>query len=158
MGSVAARVAAVSLVLSSLIVSGACASPRPGARLLVVSPSTPPEIASVLTRMPARDQRQEDELSARLLDLGAPALGTLCSMLGRGGTQDDRAARYALGSLSRYVARPGAESERGVSMLHVRGLDPSDGVAPNGPRGIFGQPQRHRLGDRARGHRLLALR
>lgn len=102
------------LVLTLVITGVGCASPPVATTRLAVSPATPPDVAAVITRMPARNRGEEDRLSGELLGLGSPALGYVCSMVGTWGTTDDTAARYALGALTRYVADPQREADRAI--------------------------------------------
>ena len=61
---------------------------------------------------PADSQQEEDALCAKLIDFGNPGVFFLCQKLIPMGQGNDTDVRFAVGSLARYVSRPGAENER----------------------------------------------
>ncbi len=74
-----------------------------------------PAVVGITRSMPAGDTVAEDALCARLVQMGPTAIVDLGRMLvARPDTSDDSGARFALSALSRYVGRPGAESERSM--------------------------------------------
>ena len=107
--------ATVAIMLLTLL--GGCASSAGRTSL---------EAAPVLAAMPADNATEETRLSAELLALGDDAVLEVCRSLVPMGAGNDTAARFALGGLSTYVARPGAEEERqAYASVLLRALDES---------------------------------
>ncbi|MCF7974922.1 MAG: DUF1080 domain-containing protein [Phycisphaerae bacterium] len=73
---------------------------------------TDPAAVNCLKNMPAGDAQQEQALNAELIKAGPNAVMQLCDVIIPPGTGDDTKARYALGSLTNYASRPGADQER----------------------------------------------
>ncbi len=84
-----------------------------------------PAVVSITQSMPAEDTASEDTLCARLVETGPAAIVDLGRMLvALPDTSNDSGARFALSALSRYVGRPGAESERAMfAMALLKALD-----------------------------------
>jgi len=96
------RVVRVGAAIALLALLGGCASS--GVTNLAAAP--------VLAGMPADNAAEETRLSAELIGLGDEAVLEVCRSLVPMGAGDDTAARFALGGLSTYVTRPGADDER----------------------------------------------
>lgn len=87
-----------------------CSMTHPG--LVAISADAKATVADVLSRMPAENAVEENEFSAKLIELGPAGIRYICGMLVPPGTGDDTSVRYALSGLTSYVHRPGAETER----------------------------------------------
>ncbi|MFC1628396.1 DUF1080 domain-containing protein, partial [Gemmatimonadota bacterium] len=96
--------AALFLMLSACASTGRLAPPDPA-------------VAAITSSMPAENIADEDALCSRLVSMGPLAIWELSGMLLPPGTADDSQTRFALSALSRYVGRPGAESERSMYSL-----------------------------------------
>jgi HEAT repeat protein len=70
--------------------------------------------SEILADIPARNRTEEDEINARLVELGPTAIMRVCKRLAPTGVGDDSKARYILSGLATYANRPGAETERGM--------------------------------------------
>ena len=82
-----------------------------------------PAAVNSLEKMPAGDAVLEQALNAELVKAGPEAVMQICSLIVPPGTGDDTKARYALGSLTNYASRPGADQERQmVENVLVRAL------------------------------------
>ncbi len=86
-------------------------------------------IADILTEMPADNSAICDQQMARLVALGEKGLLDLTARLRPLGTGEDTNVRFALGSLSKYVTRDGADEERlMVSQGYSKALEQTDDV------------------------------
>ena len=70
------------------------------------------EVAEIIIKMPVSSPVVQAHLNEQLIETGRAGIRVLAGLLTVPGTGDDTYARYALSSLSSYVSRPGAESER----------------------------------------------
>lgn len=70
--------------------------------------------ATVVAKMPLQDAQQEQAWNAAIVKQGPSSVMAICDLIVPPGTGDDTAARYALGSLTNYAARPGADQERAM--------------------------------------------
>ena len=87
---------------------------------------TNPATGAVLAAMPAVNAAEETRLSAELLALGGDVVLEVCRSLVPMGVGNDTAERFALGGLSTYVTRPGAEDERqAYAAVLLQALDES---------------------------------
>ncbi len=78
-----------------------------------------PAVTDITDSMPAETTAEEDRHNMTLISMGPSSMLDLCRMLLPPGEEDDSGARFALSSLSRYVGRPDAETER---LMFVRAL------------------------------------
>ena len=70
--------------------------------------------ATVLESMPIQDAAQEQAWNAELVKSGSRGVMATCDLIVPPGTGDDTKARYAIGSLTNYASRPGADQERSM--------------------------------------------
>ncbi|MCX6998515.1 MAG: hypothetical protein NTV49_15885 [Kiritimatiellaeota bacterium] len=70
------------------------------------------EVKPLLARMPARTAAEEQAVFGELIKGGPEAVQAVCAKLAPPGKGGDSSARYLLGGLAFYAARPGAEAER----------------------------------------------
>jgi len=68
--------------------------------------------ATILEKMPVQDAPQELTWNAEVVKAGPTGVMALCDSIVPPGTGDDTKARYALGSLTNYASRPGADQEQ----------------------------------------------
>ena len=77
----------------------------------------------ILSRMPAKNAEEEQELNDSIIKLGPGALYAICARLVPMGAGDDAGARYALSSMTHHVNRPGLGPERKMfAEVMLRGL------------------------------------
>jgi len=70
------------------------------------------KVADLLAPMPARDAATVERLMGEMLAMGEAGLKMICNQVLPAGSGDDVKPRFAIESLSRYLSRYGAETER----------------------------------------------
>ncbi len=70
------------------------------------------EVIERIADLPADDQTENEWIFSELVATGSKGIHSLTGMLVAPGSGDDTPARFAVNGISKYVSRPGAESER----------------------------------------------
>lgn len=74
--------------------------------------TTETKVADILTEMPAKNAKHRNKLLDDMILMGHDGIIRFAKLIVPPGTGNDARARFALGSLAKYVTRPGAEQER----------------------------------------------
>ena len=74
--------------------------------------TTETKVADILTEMPAKNAKHRNKLLDDMILMGHDGITRFTKLIVPPGTGNDARARFALGSLAKYVIRPGAEQER----------------------------------------------
>lgn len=101
------------------------------------------ETSSILSAMPAESQRAAHKQAALLVAAGHDSILEVLGQLVAPGEGDDGSSRYMLDSLSWYVTRPGAETER---KLYAGALAEALGAADDNQVKTFVMEQLGRVG------------
>ncbi|WP_462318622.1 HEAT repeat domain-containing protein, partial [Marinilabilia sp.] len=87
--------------------------------VLVINPATAQDnrtletkIADLLVQMPVDDAEHRDRLMEEMLALDKEGMTIICDRVTPPGDGDDTRARFAVGSLSKYLSQPGHESDQ----------------------------------------------
>lgn len=72
------------------------------------------KVTTHIADLPASDQTENEWIFSELVDLGPSGIHSLANMLVAPGSGDDTQVRYAVNGITKYVSRPGAESERAM--------------------------------------------